>query len=180
MNTLASYFPQTMQFKPKCFELPNERILNYSRSVINTIKEDSLIEFPYSEYDCLNTCYAIGAKDLKEAKKIVRSFLFNEKFKLWAKSKAETNNTNIELDPMKTCGRCNETKPESMYYKDTNEYTGEPYARHICKECELKQKQSSIAKENKRLREQQQSYKVKARERYLRWKERQKLLKNKA
>lgn len=174
MNTLADYFPKTLQFKSGFTILDDEKILMYSRRFIHRLLEDYNGDFMWNEYDCLSTCYCVGVCDFKEAQKLIRTFLFTE-LRLSYSTKNDMERFNpTKFEEQKVCTKCKTVKPVACFRELTDVRVGFTYVEGQCEDCYNDYIVSDKRKETKRLLRLKPEYKEKARLRYLKYKNKHK------
>lgn len=161
MNKLQDYFPDEFSFMPMATKLPDEKILLYARNLINRQREDLKIEYLWQPHDALSECYCQGCKDLKSAMRVVRDFLITETRIMKAKQNRETD-YHLPVT-VKVCSSCHELKSVHEYVITVDPRTGLESHKGQCLSCRAKSNRNHSRKPKA---------KVKAKERWERYKER--------
>lgn len=165
MHRLGNYFPKEYHQKNECPTLDIDKLLTYSRNLISRATEDFNKEFGWTAWDCVNTAYALGAENFNKAQKVIRCFVLSElRMAYWNKNELDRFKA-LHISQDILCTKCRELKPKAAFRDVINPKTGEIYTRSRCKEC---------IREYKREMESKEKYKLKAKARYERWKQRQK------
>lgn len=138
--------------------------------VIKRNTEDLNRELIIEPLDAVNEVYARQANNISQAKKIIYSFIMAEIRRAYTKHDLDFNTNNIEIIHEKQCKKCLRVLPENEFYFRLDYVTGFPSRTTKCKACIVDEKTTEEARRKKRERENNQNYKEKARERYLRWK----------
>jgi MinD superfamily P-loop ATPase len=112
----------------------------------------------------LNECY-----DIESAKKPIRNYLFKESRNYKGKKQYDGISSGYE----KRCNKCGKIKPASEYTVIFNKESNYTYLAYICKPCN-----AEAAREYRRKNPLTEDQRLKAKKRYERYKQRQKLLKS--
>lgn len=167
---LADYFPKDFILQKKEVEIcqtdiEHKPLILFSKKLINNVKLELRKEFLWNYLDCISLVYYYNAKNLKEAKSIIKNFIYNES----RKAKNEDNEIDkfnaFFMESEKFCPICKEMLPINLYYKETDKRTGFVHYKKICKSCT----KISKAEQRKRYRSTPEA-KLKAKIRWERYK----------